>query len=226
MGLKEEIKTSALNLGADLVGVASVERFDGAPSGFHPTDIMPETKSVVVIAKKISDQLVCGSLGTAYTNTFQAILRRLDYIASDVAVFVEKMGGKAIPIPADDPYTYWDEENHRGMGDLSHKHAAQAAGLGILGKNSLLITPQYGNRVHLVSVLTDLDLESDPLVEKELCPQSCRLCLDACPVGAIKEEQIVIQKLCRSIVGKTLPKGYWVYACWECRRVCPVGKNR
>ncbi|KLU63809.1 hypothetical protein DEAC_c42650 [Desulfosporosinus acididurans] len=121
MGLKEEIKASALNLGADLVGVASVERFDGAPSGFHPTDIMPETKSVVVIAKKISDQLVCGSLGTAYTNTFQAILRRLDYIASDVAVFVEKVGGKAIPIPADDPYNYWDEENHRGMRDLSSR---------------------------------------------------------------------------------------------------------
>ncbi|WP_088186575.1 hypothetical protein [Desulfosporosinus sp. FKA] len=84
MGLKEEIKASALNLGAD-----------------------------------------------------QAILRRLDYIASDVAVFVEKVGGKAIPIPADGPYNYWDEENHRGMGDLSHKHAAQAAGLGILGKNSV-----------------------------------------------------------------------------------------
>lgn len=224
MGLKEEIKANALNIGADLIGVASVERFNGAPSGFHPTDIMPGTKSVVVIAKKMPDQLVYGILSTAYTNTLEALLRRLDYIASDLAVFVEKIGGKAMPIPADDPYTYWDEENRRGMGDLSHKHAAWVAGLGILGKNSLLITPQYGNRVHLVSVLTDLDLESDPLVETELCPPNCRLCLDACPAGALKGDQVVVQKLCREIIGKTLPKGYWVYDCWECRKVCPVGK--
>jgi epoxyqueuosine reductase QueG len=110
------------------------------------------------------------------------------------------------------------------MGDLSHKHAARAAGLGVLGKNSLLITPQYGNRVHLVSVITDLDLEPDPLVEEELCPPNCRLCLDACPAGALKGDRVVVQKLCREIIGKTLPKGYWVYHCWECRRSCPAGK--
>lgn len=225
MSLKEEIKATALNLGADLVGVASVDRFIGAPPGFNPADIMPQAKTVVVMAKKVPDQLVYGSLATALTNTCQALHRRLDYIACDLAVFVEKKGGQAMPISADDPFTYWDEENRHGMGDLSHKHAAQAAGLGILGKNSLLITPQYGNRVHLVSVITDLDLESDPLVEEELCPPECRLCLDACPAGALKGDQVVIQKLCREIFGETLPKGYWVFACWECRRVCPAGKK-
>ncbi|HUW63516.1 MAG TPA: hypothetical protein VMW83_02285 [Spirochaetia bacterium] len=102
------------------------------------------------------------------------------------------------------------------MGDLSHKHAARAAGLGVLGRNSLLITPQYGNRVDLVSVITDLDLEPDSLPH-------CRLCLDACPAGALKGNQVVVQKPCREIIGKTLPKGYWVTACWECRKVCPAG---
>lgn len=221
--MKEKIKAAALNMGADLVGVASMARFTGAPSGFHPTDIMPQAKTVVVIAKKIPDHLVYSSHETAYTNTFQALLRRLDYIACDLAIFVEQNGGQATPIPADDPYIYWDEENRHGKGDLSHKHAAHAAGLGILGKNSLLITPQYGNRVHLVSVITSLDLEPDPPVIAELCPPKCRLCLDACPSGALKGDQVVVQKLCREIIGKTLPKGNWVYNCWECRRVCPAG---
>lgn len=223
MRLKDEIKAAALNLGADLVGVATVARFVGAPPGFSPSDIMPGAKSVVVIARKVPDQLVYNNLATAYTNAFQDIVKRLDYLACDLAVFVEKKGGQAMPVPADDPYTYWDAENRRGMGDLSHKHAARAAGLGILGKNTLLITPQYGNRVQLVSVITDLDLEPDPLVDDQLCPPECRICLDACPAGALKEDQSVVQKLCREIIGKTLPKGYWVYDCWECRRVCPAG---
>ena len=225
MSLKKEIKAIALSMGADLVGVASLERFNGAPLGFNPADIMPRAKTVVVMAKKMPDQLVYGELATAYTNTFQALIRKLDEIACDLAVFLEKRGGRAMPIPADDPCTYWDAKNCRGMGDLSHKHAAQAAGVGILGKNSLLITPQFGNRVHLVSVITDLDLEPDPLVEDDLCPQKCRLCLDACPPGALKGGQVVIQKPCREFVGKTLPNGNWVYACWECRKVCPASKK-
>lgn len=223
MNLNEEIKARVLSMGADLVGIAPLERFNGAPKGFNPIDIMTQAKTVVAIAKKMPNQLVYGNLATAYTNTSQTLLRKLDEIASDIAIFIEKKGSQAIPIPADDPYTFWDAEKRRGMGDLSHKHAAQAAGLGVLGKNSLLITPQYGNRVHLVSVITDLEIEPDALIMDELCPQKCRLCLVSCPSGALKGNQVVDQKLCRQIVGKTLPKGYWVYDCWECRKVCPAG---
>lgn len=226
MELKEEIKAAALIKGADLVGVATVDRFAEAPPGFHPTDIMPAARTVLVMACKIPDRLVCGCLPTALTNAYQTLHRRLDDIACSLAVLVERKGGQALPIPADDPYMFWDAENRRGMGDLSHKHAARAAGLGILGKNSLLITPQHGNRVHLVSVITDLDLEPDPLVEEDLCPPGCRLCLDACPSGALQDGQLVVQKLCREVIGKTLPKGYWVYNCWECRKVCPAGNKK
>jgi epoxyqueuosine reductase len=223
MRLKEEIKDVALKMGADLVGVASLDRFTGAPLGFNPADIMPEAQAVVVIAKKMPNQLVYGNLSSVYTNIIQVLHRRLDDIACDLANFLENKGGRAMPIPADDPYVYWDEKNSHGMGDLSHKHAAQAAGLGILGKNSLLITPKYGNRVNLVSVITDLNLDPDPLIKDELCLQKCRLCLDVCPASALKGDQVVVQKLCREIVGNTLSKGYWVYTCWECRRVCPAG---
>lgn len=81
MTLKEEVKAAALNMGADLVGVASVERFAGAPPGFRPADIMPQAKTVVVMAKKVPDQIVYNNLATAYTNTCSDLLKRLDYIA-------------------------------------------------------------------------------------------------------------------------------------------------
>jgi epoxyqueuosine reductase QueG len=91
-----------------------------------------------------------------------------------------------------------------------------------LGKNSLLITPEFGNRVSLVSVVTNLDLDPDPLVAREMCPPACTLCMAACPVRAIKDG-VVDQKKCRSHVFLKLPKGYVIEACRECRKACPTG---
>lgn len=126
-------------------------------------------------------------------------------------------------MPSDESYQSWDQDKLEGRGDLSHKHAAEAAGLGRLGKNSLLTTPEFGNRVYLVSVVTNLDLEPDPVIEKELCPQKCTLCIRSCPVGAIKDGQRVDQKACRSFMLLELPKGQIVENCRECRKVCPIG---
>lgn len=69
------------------------------------------------------------------------------------------------------PYFHWDEGTHYAAGDLSHKHAAVVAGLGVLGKNTLLITPQFGNRVNLVSIVTDLEIEPDAVLTDELVHQ-------------------------------------------------------
>ncbi|MEE8470448.1 MAG: hypothetical protein V3S51_03880 [Dehalococcoidia bacterium] len=100
----------------------------------------------------------------------EVIHAQLDLLACKVALFIESGGGRAIPVPSDEPYLYWESAKLYGRGDLSHKHAAQAAGLGRLGKNSLLITPQFGNRVHLVSVVTDVDLAPDLLLDWDPCP--------------------------------------------------------
>jgi epoxyqueuosine reductase len=56
----------------------------------------------------------------------------------------EKQGVHSIPIPTDVPYFYWDAEIIHGMGILSMHHAAYHAGLGILGRNTLLITGNLG----------------------------------------------------------------------------------
>jgi len=221
--LEGEIKEFALSKGADLVGIAPVSRFDGVPDGHKPEDILADAKTVIACAKRIPNAVVIDGPATSYHVMMDIVEDRLDWVACEIAIFVEQQGGLAIPVTADGPYYDWDAENLRGRGDLSHKHAAEAAGLGRLGKNSLLITPEFGNRVQLVSVVTNLDLEPDPLIEKRLCPLECDLCIESCPVQAIVDEQRVIQKLCRPYMFEELPRGTMIESCRECRKVCLVG---
>ncbi len=219
------VKQFALDNGARLVGVASVERFEGAPAGHHPADILPGAKSVVVCARPIPAGVFDGP-ATSYQSVMDAVHRQLDLLATQMALFLEGEGGKAVPVPSDEPYRHWEAERSYGRGDLSHKHAAQAAGLGKLGKNSLLIAPHFGNRLHLVSIATDIALAPDPIMDWEPCPEKCTLCIRACPAGAIGEGQQVDQALCRSVMIQRLPKGSVVEGCWACRRICPANLKK
>ena len=218
----DELKRFAFDSGADLVGAAPVRRFVEAPVGHHPEDILPGAKAVVACARRIPAGALDGP-STAYHRMMEVVHTWLDDLACRVALFLEEGGGRAVPVPSDEPYRHWDAEKVYGRGDLSHKHAAQAAGLGRLGRNSLLITPQFGNRVELVSVVTDLELASDPVIDWEPCPPDCSRCLRACPAGAIGEGQRVDQALCRTAMLEQLPKGALIESCWMCRRACPVG---
>jgi epoxyqueuosine reductase len=217
----DELKRFALDNGADLVGVAPCERFDKAPEGHRPEDILPGARVVVACARRIPVGTLDGP-ATAYHRAMQIAHGQLDRLACQIALFLEQNGGRAVPVPADEPYRHWEAETQYGRGDLSHKHAAQAAGLGRLGRSSLLITPRYGNAVHLTSVVTDVDLAPDSLLDWEPCPKGCTLCLRACPVGAIGDEQRVDQALCRTVIMDTLPKGTSIESCRACRRACPA----
>jgi epoxyqueuosine reductase len=220
-----ELKQYAISHGADLVGVASVERFAEAPAGHHPEDILPGAQTVVVCARRIPGGVLDGP-ATAYQRAMDVAHAQLDLVASQVAICLEENGGRAIPVPSDEPYAHWEADRRYGRGDLSHKHAAQAAGVGRLGRNALLITPHYGNRVHLVSVITDVALPVDPVLDWDPCPKGCRLCRKACPIGAIGDNQQVDQALCRAYMPLTLPRGTVVENCRECRKVCPAGLKR
>ena len=73
------------------------------------------------------------------------------------------------------------------VGDVSLRHAAVAAGLGVFGRHNLVINPRFGTRIVFTAILTELDLSSDPPVQEELCDQ-CDLCVEACPAHALDEE--------------------------------------
>jgi epoxyqueuosine reductase QueG len=78
-------------------------------------------------------------------------------------------------------------ERHGLAGDLSLKHAAAMAGIGMMGFSDLLITPQFGPRQRLSALVTDAPLEEDPLLKEDFCAQCVeKKCVTACPVDAIK----------------------------------------
>jgi epoxyqueuosine reductase QueG len=189
--------------------------------GHQPEDILPGSKSVISCAQRIPAGTLNGP-ATAYQRALDMVHAQLDVLAGKVALYIESEGGSAIPVPADEPYRHWEPDRSYGRGDLSHKHAAQAAGLGRLGKNSLLITRRHGNLVHLVSVVTDINLKPDLILDWDPCPKGCTLCIEACPAEAIDDGQ-VDQALCRPVMIERLPKGPVIESCWACRRVCPAG---
>ncbi len=217
--MEGQIKTILTGLGADLCGIAGIERFETAPSGFHPCDIYKDCKSVIVFAKRIPRGLASVNPRIIYNNMTDKTLFELDRLSYMGSIKVENLGGNAVPIPSDAPYDYWDSESLEGRGVLSMRHAAVLAGIGSMGKNTLVINRQYGNMINIGAILTDLELRSDPLVP-EICIPNCRLCLDNCPPQAL-DGQTVNQKLCRQYTNTSNSRGFSVCNCNRCRMVCP-----
>lgn len=219
--MKDKIKKIFINLGAELCGVANIDLFADAPMGFNPRDIYPDCKSVVVFAKKIPKGLAYVSPRIIYQqfNSISPVeLDRISYLASNE---IEKIYDIiAVPIPSDGPYDYWDSDKLEGRGIISMKHAAVLAGIGSLGKSTLLLNSQFGNMINLGAVLINLNLPSDSPAES-VCIKGCRLCIDNCPVKAINENGVT-QKLCREHAYSINERGYDVVNCNKCRVICPI----
>jgi epoxyqueuosine reductase len=216
-----QVKAIAVGLGARACGIASVDRFSEAPIGFRPRDLYPACQSVVVFLKEMPEAIILQDHPIPYTHAAYQIYGELDRLGMALCRTLEAEGLHAMPIPTDTPYLHWEEERSHGMGILSLRHAAVRAGLGILGRNTLVINERYGNLVYLGAVLTDGSLEADAWVQEEVCPPGCRVCLDSCPVGAL-DGTTVKQALCRKQSFFKTPRGFDLYACNLCRRLCPL----
>jgi len=217
-----DVKKIAAALGADLCGIASVERFEAAPKGFHPEDIFVDTKSVVVIARLFPEGPFHTDSPVPYTAAHDVILHEIIRISCELCIELERNDGViAVPIPSE-PYEYWDDDKKEGRGILSLKHAGVLAGLGSIGRNHLLVNEKYGNRIVLGAVLLNVALEGDPINARRFCDDNCNLCIDSCPAAAITAGG-VNQRLCRDNSGYMNKKGYFLYTCNACRKVCPNG---
>jgi epoxyqueuosine reductase QueG len=155
-----------------------------------------------------------------YTHTANILYDTLDKVGMNLCFALEKQGIHAVPVPTDVPYLHFDAENKHGMGIISLRHAAYNAGLGILGRNNLLINREFGNGVYIGAILIDVAIEPDPIVDDFTCPPNCALCLEACPVEAL-DGVTVNQKLCREHSTLEHPRGWDIYTCSKCRQVCP-----
>ena len=219
MTTSSEIKKLARLHGADLCGIASVDRFDFAPKGFHPSDIYDGAKSVIVIAVREIKSAFYSKSPVPYTFTSEVVLNKVYNITIELIKELERRNVTAIPVPSE-PYEYWDKESMTGKGILSLKHAGELAGLGVIGRNTLLVNRKYGNLIRLGAIITNAVLEGDPLEKQVFCGDSCNLCIDNCPAAAI-ENNSVSQKKCRPHSCIITEKGYSLYVCNNCRRICP-----
>lgn len=212
-----EVKDIAYSLGADLCGIAGVDRFSEAPKGFHPLDVFPGCKSVISFAVRFPVGTLACKTPVPYTRVRNSITPKLDAIALDLCIELEKRGVIAVPIPTNE--SVWDEGTQRWRSVISQKHAAQAAGLGTIGRHSLLITPEFGSMVWLGCVLCDAQLEADALKER-ICTD-CDKCVKVCPVGALENADLNQNVCWDHAFGDDEDLKSWVISCHKCRDICP-----
>lgn len=212
-----DVKKLASLHGAEACGI---DRFAAAPEGFKPADIYERCRSVIVFLRSMPGEIIMAANPIPYTHAAYLIYAELDRIGLVLCRKLEAAGMRAVPVPADVPYIHWNAAKSQGKGILSLRHAASNAGLGILGRNTLLISPALGNMAYIGAVLTDAALEPDPLIADLACPPNCRLCLDACPQGAL-DGTTVDQALCRKISLIKAGRGFDLCNCSKCRQVCP-----
>ncbi|MDF3129400.1 tRNA epoxyqueuosine(34) reductase QueG [Kiritimatiellaeota bacterium B1221] len=264
MSFEQELKQAACELGFDLAGIADVQpaRHAAAYRAWlkegHNADMdwiarnvetridpaiwQPEAESMLVLAvsyatqkpdSKVWNDPMRGRIARyAWGRDYHKVIRkRLDRLAAWIAEHGPR-GVKSV---------YFNDA--RPM--LEHD-AALAAGLGFIGRNTLLIHPEWGSMMFLGGLLLSCKLKADAPTpgsgEKILSPAgkasdcgNCRRCLNACPTHAFPAEYILNSRLCisyqtienRNAIPDALrPKfGNWIFGCDVCQEVCPWVKR-
>lgn len=213
----KEVKDMMYSLGADLCGVASVDRFTEAPKGFHPLDVLPICKSVISFAVRFPVGALLCDTPVPYTRIRNSLTPKMDAIALNMCIELEKRGIVSVPIPTNE--SLWDEKTGRWRSIISQKHAAQAAGIGTIGRHSLLITPRFGSMVWLGCVLCDAEIEPDEMLA-DICV-GCNKCVQVCPVNALEHEELNQQVCWDHAFGEDEKLQAWVISCHKCRDACP-----
>ncbi|UCH33043.1 MAG: hypothetical protein JSV65_10610 [Armatimonadota bacterium] len=193
--LTRHLKAQARDLGADLLGIASIARFSDVAADHHPAAIFPEIQSVLVVGKRITR----GALrGVEEGTQFQLYhLYGRDWLNNRVlatatmriAQLLEDSGWEAVPLPnlpAEVPPLGVPVRPGQPAPNVmpDFDDAAVRAGLGEIGYCGLLLTPEFGPRQRIQLILTDAALAPDPLLEAPVCDRQ-RDHAAFCPLGAI-----------------------------------------
>jgi epoxyqueuosine reductase len=258
----DSIKGLMKEYGADLVGIASVDRFQGAPPGHGPLDLVPRAKSVVVAGVRIPDPVVDyddyhlkmtemePELGIR-ANIENFYLQMGHYVqdmmlniaATRLANYLEiNHGLRSLPAVNAQHTGLGHPVMEAQLGFFSQRHAAVRAGLGEFGLSGLVVTPQFGPRVRYISVITEAELEPDPLLTEKVCMRGkCGgdagpRCQQKCSKDALKlrpdadldavfiDNPVTLDRF--SCINMSSTQGF--FSCTfvgTCLRDCPVGQQ-
>jgi ferredoxin len=215
------IKEYARQFGADVVGIASMDRFEGAPKQMDLRYAMPEAKSLIVMGFRIMRGSLRGvEEGTFFTNYSAMGYGFINYhvlpmTSRYLARVIEDEGYEAMPIGyhfnwasikntdgAERPSANggpWSKPVREGLPapDIfaSVRIAAYLAGLGEIGYSKVFLNPVFGPRVRYAMVMTDLELEPDPIMKPGTLCNRCMACVRECPGQAISATETVKIKL-------------------------------
>jgi epoxyqueuosine reductase len=200
---KEALRDYAYNVvNVDKLGVANIERFDNAPPDMHPRNIMPKARSVVVFLKRILRGTCRGvDEGTHWPSyhiySYAGLNHMLGLANYRLARFIEQHGFDATSLSARATSREFGPTAPPAAPGLparevvvQHRIAATLAGLGEMGWSKVFMTREFGPRQRLGVLLTDAELEPDPIETGVLCDR-CKRCVAECPAGAISQEKSV-----------------------------------
>ena len=205
------IKQRGKEFGADLVGIAPMSRFEGAPKQMDPRYIMPEAKSCICLAFRV----LRGSLrgieeGTFFSNYSGMGYGGITYIfmpqaVNNMAREIEDLGYEAFPMGHQSDWRAIDNEGVLRTGFskpvapgkpapdiMVHlRIAAYLCGLGEIGWSKMLITPEFGPAVRVGLVFTEMELAPDPIYDGPQLCNRCMACVRACPGHSISPDKSV-----------------------------------
>jgi epoxyqueuosine reductase len=211
----EVVKRKALELGADLVAIGNIERWEGAPAQQDPRQIMPEARSIVAMAFRVMRGSLRGiEEGTFFSNYSAMGYGGLTYLyipmtVINLAKFIEDHGKEAIPYGHQSDWRAIDNGGRlrrdfsvpvapgRAAPDVAvHlRIAAYLCGLGEIGWSKMFLTRRFGPRQRLGIVITEAALDPDPVLKPGTLCNRCLACVRDCPAGAISGDRSVKVRL-------------------------------
>lgn len=232
MNAAAELKAFCKSSGADLAGIADLAPFQqGWPA--LPADLLMSYTSAVSVAVRLDNDILNTIIThptLEYAEHYRAANTDLDRLTAEIAAWISGRGFRAEAVPAS---KIMDTEQL--LGAVSHKAVARMAGIGWQGKSLLIISPEFGPRIRLATVLTDMPLTPDGPVENRCGP--CTACKNACPVAAIRntaagtgyssrEEALIFERCAGRTYENSLRPGIGARICGVCVRACPYGRSR
>jgi epoxyqueuosine reductase len=228
--IRHKATREAKRLGASIVGYAPVSRWDDhgeVPIAYRPKSVWSGTETVIVLGVPILLPIIESTPSINYQEMYNTANQLLDRTAYLLAVFLNNLGYASIFIPRDG-YGNLEILRRNPIASFSHAYAGKYAGMGTIGMHHMLLTPEYGPRLRLVSVFTSATIKGSQLHHKELCTK-CGQCVRLCPVKAFKPiKGQIVGEMCKDPCTERhqmlRTKNCW--PCGICAKVCPIGSDR